>query len=154
MGHSENRREYLDQKYAEVDGESNVKHSKSKKKSRPKKADHKHVFENCVLREEVKVPQQNAVGYEIHEYYRLGGVCKVCGRIGGFDRNKDEYGWFDSARRNNLIFASLRDDYQDIVRKYREVLPTYNVPEGFGTKYISLDGDFLPKPHEIVKEFE
>lgn len=157
MAYSETRADYLRQKYGPHDDEQDGRYSKKKSKSRPKKADHKHNYRNCVLKEEVETyDAANPMGKGHRTEYYLGSVCSICGKIGDFNHQKDQYHrWWDEAHKPHYwSMHSFSDDYKAMIEKYKKVLPIYEVPGGFGTKYALFDGAFFPKPDVVAKEIE
>ena len=70
----------LKHKYAVIPEEP-LRHKKKKKKNRPKKANHKHEYKNCVIK--YKFPDNWAIGRTEDGWTTtFASYCPVCGKIG------------------------------------------------------------------------
>lgn len=137
MTYSETRADYLRQKYGPHDDESDGRYLKKRSKSRPKRVDHRHAYRNCVLRKEAEVyDAASPSGKSRRVIYCLGSVCSICGRVGTFDLKKDEYPQWREECPCSRYWHPLGGAYDAMIDKYRSVLETYDVLDGFGTKYV------------------
>lgn len=79
------KKEFLDMKYAYVDGENDAPHKQLKKKNRTKikRSKHKHEYVNAIF-----YYPSTFLG-KTQQFYYLGSYCSICGKIG--DYHEDDY---------------------------------------------------------------
>ncbi len=75
MGKSDWKASALEHKYAELPEENKSK--SHKKKARPKKADHRHTYENCVIESELDAWGDGSRG----PYFHVASYCTQCGKV-------------------------------------------------------------------------
>lgn len=78
MGKSDYKASALEYKYAEIPEEDTSK--RRKKKPSPKKANHKHTYENCLVEFEEDFLPSNSP----QNHYCFVSYCPVCGKINGY----------------------------------------------------------------------
>lgn len=91
-------------------GDDVPRYKKKSKKAGRKRADHKHVYENCVfgwLRLHYEAERGIFYGPDIE--YSVGTYCPVCGKIG--DRN--DISWTDVSRRDRHGFCGYSREWSD-----------------------------------------
>lgn len=121
----------LAHKYAEIPEENKAKGRK--KKQRPKKATHKHVYRNCII-----VSKENPLVAHLgdHEPWKqsswayLVGYCPECGKIKEF----------------------VHDDfYDELVKKYSDLYGLYN-PYGFCVDHLNDQEYEYRGQYELYRE--
>lgn len=140
MGKSDYKAEALKHKYSDLPDENKSK--SRKKKSRPKKANHKHNYENCLVETNIDAFGQK---HETTAYW-LGSYCTECGKLNTYKPD----GVFDSFNKNRVfpIFGYLPScpyngntkNYEDIVETAKKNYTVFRIPgfNAFEKKYIEL----------------
>lgn len=138
MGKSDYRAEALEYKYAEIPEENKSK--RKKKKATPKKAKHKHVYENALIEYEKDSPSCQGNSYCFVSY------CPVCGKLGGRYVD-DEFTDKFVPRRSIFTFGYIPCPLMGSVKAYNEFIDeakkTYRVFhqkefDFFKQKYLEL----------------
>lgn len=76
-----------------IEGEETMRYKKKSSRRPPKKAKHKHVYENCVFCFDTMKRFDRARGMIWGPALSVGTYCPICGKIGDvFDRQ-----WYDGA---------------------------------------------------------
>ena len=80
------------------------KHKKKSQKKTPRKSDHKHLCEPCIIErpEDWYKKEHERSGKTVAEFY---GYCPICGKITAFIPNRDR--WYTTVKRNNGVFSYL-----------------------------------------------
>lgn len=93
MSYTENRREYLDKKYSEI--EDAPIEGKPSKRHPPKKSVHRHRYENCILRWDddswITYDEHHSLHRVTKTIHMLASYCIDCGKIGEYDRSDPFY---------------------------------------------------------------
>lgn len=110
------RDDVLAHKYAEIPEENKAK--SHKKKPHPKKAKHKHVYENALIETEKDSYSFSSSpdGY----FYRLVSYCPVCGKVG--DWVEDELTKKFVPKRYVLSFGCISCPLMGSVKTYNEFI--------------------------------
>lgn len=99
-----------------------VRYKKRSKSKPPKKADHKHRYEPCVL--EYNFPYGGDLrvrGFEPVRRCRIDGYCPVCGKVGAVSMER----WYDSPGWGYK--QTLSDDAKRELDPSTRTLPTFDV---------------------------
>lgn len=118
--------------------EESVRHKKRSKAKPPKKADHKHLFEPCVL--EYKSRRfDKAHGMVCDEPdARIDSYCPVCGKIGGL---LDESRWWKWERFHSYWKHERTEEAVRELSPETRTLPTFFIEDGWFAKYVELKED-------------
>lgn len=110
----------------------------TKKKKKPKKANHKHVYENCVY----DIVFDPAHGFRDKIYHSIGTYCSICGKIGDLcdDENmkwyKKQCGKFGIS--NPICHSELTEEAKREFDPATRTLPYFFVSDWF-QKEVQLD---------------
>lgn len=108
------------------------RYRKKAKKKTPKKSDHKHVFEYCVINE-----LDNKYAKEV---YRIGCYCPVCGKIGDCHGDLERDGWLYNAAKLPFYRREWSDKALREFDANTRTLPYFEVADFFA-KYVKLDDE-------------
>lgn len=142
----------LKHKYAYVDGEADVACKKKKRKSPPKKADHKHDYQNIII--EYAYPKNYPISRLAGKPAKaLESYCTVCGKLNSPQKDDIATKLFPHIRTGHFgLISSIRryeqenDDYREWADKH---YPHYNMPDYYEATYhgqIFLDLDKIIPP--------
>jgi hypothetical protein len=84
MGKGGYKASALEHKYAEIPEENTSK--RRKKKPSPKKAKHKHIYENCLVEYEEDNFRESSLR-ESGYFYSIASYCTQCGKMKGVQRD-------------------------------------------------------------------
>lgn len=128
------KEESLNYKYAAIPEEP-PRHKKKKKKNRPKKANHKHEYKNCVIR--YKFPDNWTIGRTEDGWTRtFASYCPICGKIGWPQDDKDlkklcphvHISAFFWTSTFHAMSAQEKENFEQYVEKY---YPTFVIEDYF-----------------------
>ena len=94
------------------------RYKKKSKKAGRKRADHKHVYENCVFGWlKLHYEAERGITYGPDIEYSVGKYCPVCGKIG----DTKDISWTDVSRRDERGFRGYSREWSDAaLREFNE----------------------------------
>lgn len=115
------------------------KYKKKSQKKAPKKADHKHLCEPCVI--------EHPKDWYKKEHERSGelaadiyGYCPVCGKVTSYRPDKGR--WYKTVQRNNGVFSYLEtvptEECERELDPKTRTLPTFRTND-FSAKVVELE---------------
>ena len=107
------------------------RYKKKSQKTGRKRADHKHVYENCVFGwPKLHYEAERGLLYGPDIEYSVGTYCPVCGKIG----DSKDISWTDVSRRDRRGFCGYSREWSDAaLREFDEAtrtLPFFFLSEG------------------------
>lgn len=116
------------------------KYKKKSKAKSPKKADHKHIFEPCIL--EYNFPYgklEEGKGFQPISQTRIDGYCPICGKVGPIDM---ERWWKTDKPLNSRNFGFQTEPTEEALRELNpetRTLPTFDVGDDWiFPKYVDI----------------
>ena len=116
------------------------RHKKKSRAKPPKKANHKHYYEPCVLEfDGCRISQEHGITYDKPEAI-ISAYCPVCGKVGSLP---DMERWYATRYVSNAVHLRLIEQYEtdeckrELDQKTR-TLPTFWVEDRWFTKYVEV----------------
>lgn len=137
---SDLRQEYLDLKYSYINGDVDTKPKKKAKKKVPKKADHKHIYQNVIIEYtyDKNYPVQRLAG---KPGAALESYCTVCGKLNCAVQDPIAEKLFPHIHVGYFGFLVTRQEPQDESEAYRawamKHYPHYAMPDYDSVKWRS-----------------
>lgn len=132
----------LQMKYTYVDGENDTKYKKKSRRKAPKKADHKHTYENCVIDfiYPKTYPVQSLAGKpgQVFESY-----CTVCGKIGFAQEDKRAEELFPHIHLGYFGLIATQKGREDEVEAYRKYCDE-NYRHFYIEDYMTIKPQYVP----------
>lgn len=154
---SDLKQEYLNAKYAYVDGYVDTKPKKKSKRKTPKKAKHKHHYENIIIDYiyPKNYPSQDRVGKKT---YVLRSYCTICGKLGEVQEDTVVKQLFPHIWIEPFGFvfhiSKYNQEYEDYNQWSLSHYPHYYMPDYFNVVYgsgqIFLDIDKITPAKELI----
>ena len=119
------------------------KYRKKSKAKPPKKCDHKHIFEPCVLEfNGIRYSKEHGITYDNPEM-RIDYYYTICGKIGGLLELER---WFEFRKVPHPIFKELREEVPNEECKKEldpatRTLPTFFIEDPYFTKYVNINSN-------------
>lgn len=142
---SDIRQMVVDYKYAEIP--ETPKYRKKKAKKTPKKADHKHQYQNVII--EYTYPRNYPVSRLAGKpAYALESYCKICGKLSSPVWDEEAARLFPHIYIGHFGFIALMKDYQKESEDYKQYCmtyyPHYSMPDYYesafrGQVFLDLD---------------
>lgn len=128
----------LKHKYTYVDGETDVAYKKKRRKSTPKKANHKHDYQNIVIDftypKNYPVPRFAGKPGQAFESY-----CTICGKLGAPQKDEIAEKLFPHVCTGHFGFIAHIRGYEQESNDYREWVdkhsPHYYMPDYYESAY-------------------
>lgn len=142
------KEEDLKLKYAFIDGETDTAYKKKKRKSPPKKADHKHDYQNIII--EYTYPKNYPVSRLAGKPAKaLESYCTVCGKLNSPVEDKKAKKLFPHIYPGHFGFISCIKGYEQESEDYKQYClthyPHYSMPDYWegafrsGQTFLNLD---------------
>lgn len=120
----------------EVYRDEELLYKPNKKKKKPKKANHKHVYENCVYNVTINgIELDPAHGFIDKTYLSIGTYCPICGKIGVICDNKN-LKYYE--RNSNMFHGTTTDEGEKELSSETRTLPFFFVDDWW-QKEVQLD---------------
>lgn len=142
---SDIRQMVVDYKYAEIP--ETPKYGKKKVKKTPKKADHKHQYQNVII--EYTYPRNYPVPRLAGKpAYALESYCKICGKLSSPVKDEEATRLFPHCYAGHFGFIAWMKDYQKESENYKQYCmthyPHYSMPDYYesafrGQVFLDLD---------------
>lgn len=124
---SDYKEELIKNKYAEIPDIPTYR--KKSKKLRPKKANHKHDYQLCI----VEYPQPRFPDKELIRVSSIASYCTICGKLDYYDESRDRWNFECYDKFGNKIRpSSFFVEREKLVDKYSEVLPKFSIDTEYG----------------------
>lgn len=115
--------------------ENKLRHKKKSQTRPPRKSDHQHHWEQCVIEFERRSFSKER-GYVAVPDCGFGAYCPVCGKL---NLGKvDHYRWW---RRPDPYHCTLSDEAQRELNPSTRTLPTFHVDDWLRAKFVNLEGN-------------
>lgn len=144
---SDLKQEYLDLKYSFIDGDSDPKPKKKAKKKTPKKANHKHEYQNIIIEYiyDKNYPVRRLAGKSA---FALESYCPICGKLSSPVNDKKAKKLFPHIYPGHFGFIShirgYEQEYEDYKQYCLTYYPHYSMPDYWesawrGQTFLDLD---------------
>lgn len=126
-------------------GERDTPYKSKKKRSRPKKADHKHEYQNVIIH--AKYPKNYPIPRLAgQDYIALDSFCTKCGKLGYAQEDKEVEKLFPHISVGHYGLISLQVNYKDEWEEYqkwcKENYPHYTM-ENYSNSFCRVGQTFL-----------
>lgn len=129
---SDLKQEYLDLKYSYVDGETDAKSKKRAKNKTPKKANHKHEYQNIVIEYtyDKNYPVRRLAGKPA---FALESYCPICGKLNYAIQDPVAVKLFPNIYTGHFGFIARTTGHEQECNDYEqwvlEHYPHYSMPD-------------------------
>lgn len=142
-----NKEEDIKIKYAYVDGETNLKYKKKSKKKPPKKADHKHEYQNIII--EYTYPNNYPISSLAGKPAKaIESYCPICGKMDSAKQDPIAKKLFPHICTGHFGFIARIIGYEKESEDYKEwaskhyphyFMPDYSESSYRGQIFLDLD---------------
>lgn len=123
---SDYKEELIKNKYAEI---PNVpKYKKKSKKLKPKKANHKHDYQLCI----VEYPRPQFPDKKLVKTLSVASYCTICGKLDYYDESRDKWNFECYDKFGNKMSYLFYIGNEELIDKYSEVLPKFSIDTEYG----------------------
>ena len=115
------------------------KYRKKSTAKSPAKADHKHVYEPCLL-EQLELwyckPHERQSNKTL---LKFSSYCPICGKVGEADRDR----WWTTVKKNNGMFSYLEkvrtEEAERELNPATRTLPVFYIGDEWNPKYVKIE---------------
>lgn len=123
---SDYKEELIKNKYAEIP--SVPKYKKKSKKLKPKKANHKHDYQLCI----VEYPRPQFPDKKLVKTLSVASYCTICGKLDYYDESRDKWNFECYDKFGNKMSYLFYIGNEELIDKYSEVLPKFSIDTEYG----------------------